>query len=227
MGKLKISIEETWKLALKEEFNKAYFEQLVNHVKTEKELGKTIYPKGNQIFNAFNTTPLRQVKVVILGQDPYHGSGQAHGLSFSIQKGVLFPPSLQNIFKELQQDTGNPYPKHGDLTQWAKQGVLLLNASLTVRAGEPMSHAQIGWAIFTDAVIKVISVQCPKVIFMLWGKFAQEKEKLIDTTKHLILKAPHPSPLSAHQGFFGCGHFSTCNQFLVKNGLDPIDWHIN
>jgi uracil-DNA glycosylase len=227
MGKLKISIEETWKLALKEEFNKAYFEQLVNHVKTEKELGKTIYPKGNQIFNAFNTTPLPQVKVVILGQDPYHDSGQAHGLSFSIQKGVLFPPSLQNIFKELQQDTGNPYPKHGDLTQWAKQGVFLLNASLTVRAGEPMSHAQIGWAIFTDAVIKVISVQCPKVIFMLWGKFAQEKEKLIDTTKHLILKAPHPSPLSAHQGFFGCGHFSTCNQFLVKNGLDPIDWHIN
>jgi uracil-DNA glycosylase len=226
MGKLKISIEETWKLALKEEFNKAYFEQLVNHVKTEKELGKTIYPKGNQIFNAFNTTPLPQVKVVILGQDPYHGSGQAHGLSFSVQKGVLFPPSLQNIFKELQQDTGNPYPKHGDLTQWAKQGVFLLNASLTVRAGEPMSHAQIGWAIFTDAVIKVISVQCPKVIFMLWGKFAQEKEKLIDTTKHLILKAPHPSPLSAHQGFFGCSHFSTCNQFLVKNGLDPIDWHI-
>jgi uracil-DNA glycosylase len=227
MVKLKISIEETWKLALKEEFVKAYFAQLVNHVKTEKELGKTIYPKGNQIFNAFNTTPLPQVKVVILGQDPYHGSGQAHGLSFSVQKGVAFPPSLQNIFKELQRDTGNPYPKHGDLTQWAKQGVFLLNASLTVRAGEPMSHAQIGWAIFSDAVIKVISVQCSKVVFMLWGKFAQEKEKLIDKTKHLILKAPHPSPLSAHQGFFGCGHFSTCNQFLVKNGVDPIDWHIN
>lgn len=227
MSKLNIKLEESWKKALREEFNKSYFSELVNHIKTEKEQGKTIYPKGSQIFNAFNTTPLNLVKVVILGQDPYHGTGQAHGLSFSVQKGISFPPSLQNIFKELQRDIGNTYPTHGDLTCWAKQGVFLLNASLTVRAGEPMSHAQIGWATFTDAVIKTISTHCSKVVFMLWGKFAQEKQKLIDVSKHLILKAPHPSPLSAHQGFLGCGHFSTCNQYLVKHGVDPIDWHIN
>lgn len=227
MAKLEIKLEKSWKTVLENEFNKAYFIQLVNHIKTEKEQGKTIYPKGSQIFNAFNTTPLNQVKVVILGQDPYHGTGQAHGLSFSVQKGISFPPSLQNIFKELQRDIGNTYPTHGDLTCWAKQGVFLLNASLTVRAGEPMSHAQIGWATFTDAVIKAISTHCSKVVFMLWGKFAQEKQKLIDVSKHLLLKAPHPSPLSAHQGFLGCGHFSTCNQYLVKHGVDPIDWHIN
>lgn len=227
MAKLEIKLEKSWKTVLDNEFNKAYFIQLVNHIKTEKEQGKTIYPKGSQIFNAFNTTPLNQVKVVILGQDPYHGTGQAHGLSFSVQKGISFPPSLQNIFKELQRDIGNTYPTHGDLTCWAKQGVFLLNASLTVRAGEPMSHAQIGWATFTDAVIKAISTHCSKVVFMLWGKFAQEKQKLIDVSKHLLLKAPHPSPLSAHQGFLGCGHFSTCNQYLVKHGVDPIDWHIN
>lgn len=227
MSKLNIKVEESWKLVLKEEFNKPYFIQLVNHIKTEKEQGKLIYPKGSNIFNAFNKTPLDKVKVVILGQDPYHGPNQAHGLSFSVQKGIPFPPSLQNIFKELQRDTGTPYPSHGDLSSWAQQGVFLLNASLTVRAAEPMSHSQIGWAIFTDAVIRTISKDCPKVVFMLWGKFAQEKQTLIDSSKHLILKAPHPSPLSAHQGFVGCGHFSTCNHFLAKNGIDPINWHIN
>lgn len=227
MSKLNIKVEESWKLVLKEEFNKPYFIQLVNHIKTEKEQGKLIYPKGSNIFNAFNKTPLDKVKVVILGQDPYHGPNQAHGLSFSVQKGIPFPPSLQNIFKELQRDTGTPYPSHGDLSSWAQQGVFLLNASLTVRAAEPMSHSQIGWAIFTDAVIRTISKGCPKVVFMLWGKFAQEKQTLIDSSKHLILKAPHPSPLSAHQGFVGCGHFSDCNHFLAKNGIDPINWHIN
>lgn len=227
MSKLKIKVEESWKLVLKEEFNKPYFIQLVNHIKTEKEQGKLIYPKGSNIFNAFNKTPLDKVKVVILGQDPYHGPNQAHGLSFSVQKCIPFPPSLQNIFKELQRDTGTPYPLHGDLSSWAQQGVFLLNASLTVRAAEPMSHSQIGWAFFTDAVIRTISKDCPKVVFMLWGKFAQEKQTLIDSSKHLILKAPHPSPLSAHQGFVGCGHFSDCNHFLAKNGIDPINWHIN
>jgi uracil-DNA glycosylase len=227
MSKLNIKVEESWKLVLKEEFNKPYFIQLVNHIKTEKEQGKLIYPKGSNIFNAFNKTPLEKIKVVILGQDPYHGPNQAHGLSFSVQKGIPFPPSLQNIFKELQRDTGTPNPSHGDLSSWAQQGVFLLNASLTVRAAEPMSHSQIGWAIFTDAVIRTISKDCPKVVFMLWGKFAQEKQTLIDSSKHLILKAPHPSPLSAHQGFVGCGHFSTCNHFLAKNGIDPINWHIN
>ena len=227
MSKLNIKVEESWKLVLKEEFNKPYFIQLVNHIKTEIEQGKLIYPKGSNIFNAFNKTPLEKVKVVILGQDPYHGPNQAHGLSFSVQKGIQFPPSLQNIFKELQRDTGTPYPSHGDLSSWAQQGVFLLNASLTVRAAEPMSHSQIGWAIFTDAVIRTISKDCPKVVFMLWGKFAQEKQTLIDSSKHLVLKAPHPSPLSAHQGFVGCGHFSACNHFLAKNGIDPINWHIN
>ena len=227
MSKLNIKVEESWKLVLKEEFNKPYFIELVNHIKTEKEQGKLIYPKGSNIFNAFNKTPLDKVKVVILGQDPYHGPNQAHGLSFSVQKGIPFPPSLQNIFKELQRDTGTPYPSHGDLSSWAQEGVFLLNASLTVRAAEPMSHSQIGWAIFTDAVIRTISKGCPKVVFMLWGKFAQEKQTLIDSSKHLILKAPHPSPLSAHQGFVGCGHFSACNHFLAKNGIDPINWHIN
>lgn len=227
MSKLNVRLEKSWKSALKEEFNKPYFIQLVNHIKTEIEQGKLIYPKGSNIFNAFNKTPLEKVKVVILGQDPYHGPNQAHGLSFSVQKGILFPPSLQNIFKELQRDTGTPYPSHGDLSSWAQQGVFLLNASLTVRAAEPMSHSQIGWAIFTDAVIRTISKDCPKVVFMLWGKFAQEKQTLIDSSKHLVLKAPHPSPLSAHQGFVGCGHFSACNHFLAKNGIDPINWHIN
>ena len=222
-----VKISAGWKKALSNEFNKDYFLGIVELLKNEMESKQVIYPPGPLIFNAFNTTDLKDVKVVIIGQDPYHGPNQAHGLSFSVQKGIPFPPSLQNIFKELQRDTGTPYPSHGDLSSWAQEGVFLLNASLTVRAAEPMSHSQIGWAIFTDAAIRTISKDCPKVVFMLWGKFAQEKQTLIDSSKHLILKAPHPTPLSAHQGFVGCGHFSDCNHFLAKNGIDPINWHIN
>jgi uracil-DNA glycosylase len=209
---------------LKEEFSKPYFKQLVLHLKTEKQLGKTIYPAGRFIFNAFDATPFQNVKVVILGQDPYHGPGQAHGLSFSVPAGVALPPSLLNIFKELQSDIGLSMPSQGDLTHWAQRGVFLLNASLTVRQGEPMSHAQIGWATFTDTVISILSEKREKLVFMLWGKFAKEKTVLIDEKKHLVLKAAHPSPLSAHQGFLGCRHFSEANQYLVKNGIDPIDW---
>jgi uracil-DNA glycosylase len=221
---MKVSIEPSWMNVLKEEFSKPYFKQLVLHLKTEKQLGKTIYPAGRFIFNAFDATPFQNVKVVILGQDPYHGPGQAHGLSFSVPAGVTLPPSLLNIFKELQSDIGLSMPSQGDLTHWAQRGVFLLNASLTVRQGEPMSHAQIGWATFTDTVISLLSEKREKLVFMLWGKFAKEKTVLIDEKKHLVLKAAHPSPLSAHQGFLGCRHFSEANQYLVKNGIDPIDW---
>jgi uracil-DNA glycosylase len=223
---MRVSIESSWKTVLKAEFEKPYFKQLVFHLKTEKEQGKTIYPPGKFIFNAFDSTPFEKVKLVILGQDPYHGPGQAHGLSFSVPSGIATPPSLQNIFKELQQDIGMPLPETGDLSAWARQGVFLLNASLTVRAAEPMSHAQIGWALFTDAVIKVLSEKRKHLVFLLWGKFAKEKSHLIDSTQHKILTAAHPSPLSAHNGFLGCRHFSTANQYLVKNGIDPIDWKL-
>ncbi|MBP7557281.1 MAG: uracil-DNA glycosylase, partial [Chitinophagaceae bacterium] len=211
---------------LKDEFSKPYFGQIVLHLKTERTQQKTIYPPGAFIFNAFNTTPVDQVKVVILGQDPYHGPGQAHGLCFSVQNGVPPPPSLVNIFKELKEDIGINIPRHGNLTHWAQQGVFLLNASLTVRAGEPMSHAKIGWATFTDTVIKRISQARPHLVFMLWGKFAQEKAVLIDQEKHLILKAAHPSPLSAHNGFLGCRHFSKANAWLMSQGIDPVDWQL-
>ena len=221
-----VKIEATWKKILKDEFAKPYFEQIALHIKTEKSQGKIIYPPGSLIFNAFNTTPFDKVKVVILGQDPYHGPGQAHGLCFSVQNGVPPPPSLVNIFKELQENTGVPVPEHGNLTHWAGQGVFLLNASLTVRAGEPMSHSKIGWAQFTDEVIKKISSVKEHVVFILWGKFAQEKKVLIDETKHCILKSAHPSPLSAHAGFFGCKHFSKANEYLMSKGIDPIDWKL-
>ncbi len=223
---MKVRIEASWDKVQEQEFRKPYFKQLADHIKTEKKLGKTIYPPGPQIFNAFDNTPFDLVKVVILGQDPYHGPGQAMGLSFSVPKGIPVPPSLVNIFKELQNDTGTPIPGHGDLTGWARQGVLLLNASLTVRAGEPMSHARIGWQLFTNAVITKISELKSKVVFLLWGKFAQEKMELIDLKKHYVLKSAHPSPLSAHNGFLGNRHFSKTNQLLVKQGLDPIDWTI-
>lgn len=223
---MEVKMEPSWKQVLHQEFKKDYFLQAVQHLKIEKGQGKTIYPPGKYIFNAFDTTPFDKVKVVILGQDPYHGPGQAHGLCFSVQKGVPPPPSLLNIFKELKEDIGMEIPSHGDLTHWATQGVFLLNASLTVRAGEPMSHSQIGWAPFTDAVIKTISQKKEHVVFLLWGKFAKEKISLIDTEKHLVLTAAHPSPLSAHNGFLGCKHFSTTNQYLIKNGIDPIDWHL-
>jgi uracil-DNA glycosylase len=222
-----VKINDSWKQVLKEEFEKPYFEQIVNFLKTEKATGKKIFPTGSNIFNAFNKTSFDKVKVVILGQDPYHGIGQAHGLSFSVAPGVKIPPSLQNIFKEIKADLGveNP-PNFGDLTHWAEQGILLLNAALTVRDGEPMSHAKIGWAQFTDAVIKTISDKKENVIFLLWGKFAQDKQILINTDSHYILKAAHPSPLSAHNGFLGCKHFSKTNEILVKHGENPIDWKL-
>lgn len=221
-----VKIEASWKEILQDEFNKPYFQQIVHHLRTERSQGKIIYPPGQFIFNAFNTTSLDKVKVVILGQDPYHGPGQAHGLCFSVQKGVPPPPSLVNIFKELHDDTGVEIPGHGNLTKWAEHGVFLLNASLTVRAGEPMSHAKIGWAEFTNTVIKKISDIKEHLVFMLWGKFAQEKRVLIDESKHLILRSVHPSPLSANFGFFGCRHFSKANEWLVSKGIDPVDWSL-
>ena len=223
---MEVKINDSWKEVLKSEFNKPYFLQIVNFLRTEKLAGKTIYPPGQLMFNAFNTAHFDLVKVVLLGQDPYHGPGQAHGLCFSVQTGIVPPPSLVNIFKELNSDIGMPIPNHGNLTKWAQQGVLLLNASLTVRANEPMSHAKIGWAEFTDTVIKKISDQRKHVVFILWGKFAQEKQVMIDETKHLVLKAAHPSPFSANIGFFGCRHFSKTNEYLAKNGIDPIDWSL-
>jgi uracil-DNA glycosylase len=221
-----VKIESSWKEVLKSEFKQPYFKQIVNHIKTEKKQGAVIYPAGSNIFHAFNTTPFNEVKIVILGQDPYHGPNQAHGLSFSVPKGVTPPPSLVNIFKELQEDTGMPEPKHGYLEKWAKQGVFLLNASLTVRAHEPLSHSKIGWAIFTDAVIRKIAEGKQHVVFMLWGKYAQQKKELIPPAKHLILTAAHPSPLSAKNGFFGCRHFSRANNYLVRHGIHPVDWAI-
>ncbi|HEV8283277.1 MAG TPA: uracil-DNA glycosylase [Chitinophagaceae bacterium] len=220
-----VKIDPSWKNVLKEEFDKPYFENIVHHLKTEKSQGKVIYPPGSLIFNAFNTTPFDKVKVVILGQDPYHGPKQAHGLCFSVQDGVPPPPSLINIYKELHEDIGVKIPASGNLTKWAMHGVFLLNASLTVRAGDPMSHSKIGWAEFTNAVIKKISDQKDHVVFLLWGKFAQEKRVLIDESKHLILRAAHPSPLSI-SGFSGCRHFSKTNEWLVKKGIDPIDWSL-
>lgn len=221
-----VKIEDSWKEVLTEEFKKPYFGQIVHFLKTEKAAGKIIYPTGSAIFNAFDKTPFDKVKVVILGQDPYHGFKQAHGLSFSVQPGVKLPPSLQNIFKEIKTDIGIDNNSTGDLTPWAEQGVLLLNAALTVRDGEPMSHAKIGWAQFTDAIIKIISNKKENVVFLLWGKFAQDKQILIDTDSHYVLKSAHPSPLSAHNGFFGCKHFSKTNEILVKHGENPINWKL-
>jgi uracil-DNA glycosylase len=221
-----VKIEASWKERLKDEFEKTYFENIVNHIKTEKLQKKNIYPAGVHIFNVFDVTPFDKIKALILGQDPYHQPGQAHGLCFSVQKGVPPPPSLVNIFKELKEDIGVNTPNHGDLTSWARQGVFLLNASLSVRAGEPMSHSKIGWATFTDAVIKKISDEKEHIVFMLWGKFAQEKSILINAVKHLVLKAAHPSPLSANNGFFGCKHFSKANEYLMHYGKAPIDWKI-
>lgn len=219
-----VAIEPSWKRLLEEEFNKPYFEALVAFLKDEKRKGKVIYPPGKQIFRAFELCPPDRVKVVILGQDPYHGPGQAHGLCFSVPKGVPPPPSLQNIFKEIQDDLGLPPPPHGDLTGWAEQGVFLLNAILTVEAHKPASHRQKGWEIFTDRVIQIISEVRPHVVFLLWGKYARSKKPLIDARRHLILEAAHPSPYSAANGFFGCRHFSKANAFLIEHGMEPIDW---
>jgi uracil-DNA glycosylase len=221
-----VKIEEGWKKILKEEFEKPYFKQIIYFLKAEKSAGKIIYPPGQLIFNAFFQTPPEKLKVLLLGQDPYHGKGQAHGLSFSVPDGVHPPPSLVNIFKELKNDIGVEPPASGNLTKWAEEGVLLLNTSLTVRAGEPQSHSKIGWSEFTDTVIQKISEQKENIVFLLWGKSAQEKQVLIDETRHLVLKAAHPSPYSADKGFFGCRHFSKTNEYLVKHGIDPIDWKL-
>lgn len=221
-----VKIEDSWKEALEPEFTRPYFQEIAAFLKTEKMQGKTIYPPGNLIFNAFKHTPFDKVKVVLLGQDPYHGPGQAMGLSFSVPDSVPPPPSLVNIYKELHKDIGMAIPKTGNLTPWADQGVLLLNAALTVRANEPASHSKVGWMSFTDAVIRKISDEKKGVVFLLWGRFAQDKQILIDETKHHVLKAAHPSPFSADKGFFGCRHFSKTNELLTRQGLDPIDWNI-
>lgn len=220
-----VKIEASWKEVLAPAFKRHSFLQLVTHIKAETAAGATIYPPGSLLFNAFSQTPFHQVKVVILGQDPYHGPGQAHGLSFSVPNGVPFPPSLQNIFKEIVDDIGGDMPVSGNLTHWAQQGVLLLNAVLSVRANEPASHANIGWMEFTDSVISTLSEQKQGLVFLLWGKFAQDKQVLIDETRHFVLKAPHPSPLSAYRGFLGCKHFSRTNALLVQQGLSPINWN--
>jgi len=222
-----VNIEPSWKEELKEEFKKPYFGEIVQFLKAGKKAGKTIYPPGPLIFNAFTFTPFNKVKVVILGQDPYHNPGQAHGLSFSVPANVPPPPSLVNIFKEMHADIGADIPKHGNLEKWAKQGVLLLNAALTVEANKPMSHSNIGWHHFTDDVIRIISERKDKVVFILWGKFAQGKEHLIDKNKHLVLKSAHPSPLSAHNGFFGSHHFSKTNKWLQEHNIKPIDWSLD
>ncbi len=218
-----VKIEESWKKALADEFNKPYFEQLTAFVKSEYAT-TTVYPEGKNIFNAFNLCPLPNVKVVIIGQDPYHEPRQAHGLCFSVQDGVEFPPSLQNIFKEIESDLGTPVPQSGNLERWARQGVFLLNSILTVRAHQAASHANKGWETFTDEVIKQISDKTENVVFMLWGNYAKVKGKVIDTKKHLILNTVHPSPLSVYRGFFGCKHFSRANQYLSEHGKTPINW---
>jgi len=218
-----VKIEPSWKEALKDEFGKDYFGKLTDFVKTEYS-SKQIFPAGSQIFNAFDQCPFDKVKVVIIGQDPYHGPGQAHGLCFSVNDGVAFPPSLLNIFKEIERDLGIPYPQSGNLTRWAQQGVLLLNATLTVEAHKAGSHQGKGWETFTDAAIRKLATEKQNIVFMLWGSYAQQKGAMIDASKHLVLKSVHPSPLSAYRGFIGCGHFSQANQFLEAKGLDKIHW---
>ncbi|MDI1324740.1 MAG: uracil-DNA glycosylase [Algoriphagus sp.] len=220
---MKVTIEPSWEVALEKVFQQDYFKELASFVKDEYSNGK-VFPPGKEIFNAFWHCPIKKVKVVILGQDPYHGPDQAHGLSFSVKPGTPFPPSLLNIFKEIKSDLGKDMPPNGDLTRWADQGVFLLNATLTVKATLAGSHQKKGWEQFTDEVIRKISNSQPHVVFMLWGAYAQKKEELIDESKHLILKAPHPSPLSAHRGFLGCKHFSQANSFLISKGLEPIEW---
>ncbi|MEP6615724.1 MAG: uracil-DNA glycosylase [Ginsengibacter sp.] len=224
---MEVKIEEGWKEILKDEFKKNYFGHIVTFIKAEKAAGKTIYPSGPLIFSAFDRTRFQNVKVVLLGQDPYHNKGQAHGLSFSVPYGISKPPSLLNIYKELKTDLMLPIPESGNLEKWADQGILLLNASLTVRQNEPGSHSKIGWTEFTDAVIRKISQEKKDVVFLLWGKYAQDKQVLIDETRHHVLKAAHPSPFSADKGFFGCRHFSKTNELLMQNKIDPIDWKID
>lgn len=222
---MEVKIEKSWNQALRSEFEKPYFAELVRFLHTEKNDGKTIYPPGGQIFRAFELTPVDELKVVILGQDPYHGPGQAMGLSFSVPDGVAAPPSLKNIFREVESDLGLKMSGRPNLEDWARQGVLLLNAVLTVRAGEAASHSGIGWQQFTDAVISYVNDHCEGVVFLLWGNFARAKRGLIDSSRHHVLEAAHPSPL-ARGAFFGCRHFSKANQILVAEGKAPINWQI-
>jgi len=225
MKKINPKIESSWQAALEEEFQSDYFYKLKKYLLTEKQR-YTIYPPGSLIFNAFNRTPFDRVRVVILGQDPYHGRGQAHGLCFSVPFGIKPPPSLVNIFKELNSDLGLLFPEHGNLEKWADQGILLLNATLTVRANQAGSHQNRGWEQFTDAAIRKISTEKRGVVFLLWGRYAQAKQSLIDRNKHYTLTAAHPSPFSAQNGFFGCRHFSKTNALLIRNRLSPIDWQL-
>ncbi|MCL6233387.1 uracil-DNA glycosylase [Acinetobacter amyesii] len=224
----KVQLEPSWKYALSEFLLSPRMDELKDFLLQQIKQDKVIYPPNPLIFNALNTTPMANVKVVILGQDPYHGPNQAHGLSFSVQKGVALPPSLRNIFHELNADLGIPVSKHGDLTRWAEQGVLLLNAVLTVEAGQPTSHQKRGWEDFTDHVIDVLNEQREHIVFILWGAYAQRKGQRIDQNKHLVLKAAHPSPLAANRGgFFGCKVFSKSNNYLKQNGIEPIDWQLD
>lgn len=223
MNQVNPAIEDKWKELLNDQFSAGYFLELKKFLLEEKAKQR-IYPPGKEIFNAFNLTPPGKVKVVILGQDPYHGSGQAHGLCFSVRHGVTPPPSLKNIFKELNNDLNMPLPAHGNLENWSRQGVLLLNATLTVRAGQAGSHQNRGWERFTDAAIITLSSGFSGIVFLLWGRYAQAKENLIDLDKHYVLKAAHPSPFSAFNGFFGCKHFSKANKILVSQGKEPVDW---
>lgn len=223
MNKMDVKIDASWKRVLQDEFEKPYFAQLTSFVRDEYKT-KKIFPPGNMIFSAFDHCPFDKVKVVIIGQDPYHNDGQAHGLCFSVNTGVDFPPSLINIFKEIERDLGKPMPTSGNLERWADQGVLLLNATLTVQAHSAGSHQGRGWETFTDAVIRKVAQEKEHVVFMLWGNYAQQKGAVVDGQKHLVLKSVHPSPLSAYRGFIGCGHFSTANNYLISNGLNPINW---
>ena len=220
---MEVKIEQSWKQRLQTEFDKPYFEQLTQFVRTEYQT-RTIYPPARLIFNAFNLCPFDKVKVVIIGQDPYHGVGQAHGLCFSVQDGVQFPPSLRNIFKEIHDDIGTPVPFSGNLTRWAEQGVLLLNATLTVRADEAGSHQRRGWETFTDAVINAVASEKQNVVYILWGSYAQQKAAMVNRSQNLVLESVHPSPLSASRGFFGNHHFSRANQYLIEHGKEPIVW---
>lgn len=219
-----VKIDKSWKEQLNEEFEKPYFEALTKFVRSEYGGSTPIYPPAKLIFNAFDHCPFNDVKVVIIGQDPYHGAGQANGLCFSVNKGVPFPPSLLNIFKEIAADTGNPIPTDGDLTRWSDQGVLLLNATLTVRAASAGSHQNKGWEQFTDAVIRILAEKRENIVFILWGSYAQKKGAFIDRNRHLVLTSPHPSPLSAYHGFFGNHHFTLTNDYLIKHGKSPIIW---
>ena len=218
-----VKIEQSWKTRLQNEFEKEYFINLTNFVKNEYN-SYTVYPPGGLIFNAFDKCPFENVRVVILGQDPYHGPGQAHGLCFSVKDGIAFPPSLINIFKEIHKNQGNSPPDSGNLERWAEQGVLLLNATLTVRAGQAGSHQNKGWELFTDEVVRLVAKEKNNVVFILWGSYAQKKGETINRANHLVLESPHPSPLSASRGFFGNKHFSKANEYLVEHGMKPVEW---